>query len=235
MLYLSALLADKGWVCRLVCLLLICGSTILPSFAQYETYDPEPTYTGQIISIDFFLTQAGNSEWFGPELTLTHTYSGFTIDSSSNIQIDTVGSGFGQGTTLDVSYTIDNQAHEITITLKRQDGDSIYTDGWVCSMHGIGVLMEDVHVREANPTPVSLDDKLIVYPNPVRNSLFVQTDSEEIEQIFLQNLRGQTVLVQVLQTDEAPIRLNLSAIPPGVYWLHLKGKNTQQQRKIVKH
>ena len=106
MLYISANPAGLGWTIRIFCLLIVSCS-VLPVWGQFEEYEPEPSYHGQNISVHFYLSQPGDSSWYGSEIELVHHYhDSLDFDPSSKIVIDVEGSGYGAGTDLEVVYEL---------------------------------------------------------------------------------------------------------------------------------
>ncbi|MCK9585182.1 MAG: T9SS type A sorting domain-containing protein [Candidatus Cloacimonetes bacterium] len=98
-----------------------------------------------------------------------------------------------------------------------------FSDGWY-------------NVTYIYPNPVSVSDETLVpaaeisfYPNPVQASLYLKSQSSAPQQLGLYNLRGQ--VLQRIIVSKGETELDLSALSPGVYFLHSKG---MKSRRFVK-
>ena len=75
-----------------------------------------------------------------------------------------------------------------------------------------------------------------VYPNPVRELLFVQiTNYKDFQsgELFLYSIDGK--FLKRIPVNEDKIEINLSEYPSGVYLLKLKINNFHQEWKIIKN
>jgi hypothetical protein len=74
-----------------------------------------------------------------------------------------------------------------------------------------------------------MDFSIKVFPNPVRNKLYVQTD--KTGQLFrLLNMQGQVVKSGKIENKK--LSLNFSELPDGMYFLLI---NNMKTHKIIKH
>jgi hypothetical protein len=82
-------------------------------------------------------------------------------------------------------------------------------------------------------TGISLTDvsELRLYPNPVRDELFVAGDTE-IESIAVFNLSGSMLLRTKVQSATAT--LSLGFLPTGIYVIQVKRANAVNTQKIIK-
>ncbi len=79
---------------------------------------------------------------------------------------------------------------------------------------------------------IAKEMKLQVYPNPTSNSLtIVKGDAKEVTLTLLNNL-GQVLLRQ--PSTGQTTQLNLSALPTGIYYLHLHDGTQTAVQKIIK-
>lgn len=76
------------------------------------------------------------------------------------------------------------------------------------------------------------DDGVLVYPNPTNDQLNIITE-DVFSEIQVINTRGQ-ILLEKVNTRQL-IRLNLSSLSAGTYFLNLKSTSTSIQRKFVKY
>ncbi len=71
-------------------------------------------------------------------------------------------------------------------------------------------------------------DSIIVYPNPFSENIFIEVqDASSIKDISIQNIAGQTVY-----SGRYRPQIDLSDLPAGIYFLHIK--NHQNQEAIFK-
>jgi len=75
-----------------------------------------------------------------------------------------------------------------------------------------------------------------IYPNPVRQSLFINAPTVKLDQIRLINLTGQVLLEQTFNRGNSPVQqeLNVQDLTPGVYWVLIQTEYGLRQEKIVK-
>ena len=59
-----------------------------------------------------------------------------------------------------------------------------------------------------------------IYPNPVNNTLFIKTESEQIDEMSLINISGQSVYQGKFKNE-----ISVSGFTSGIYFLQLKNKN----------
>lgn len=99
-----------------------------------------------------------------------------------------------------------------------------FSDGWY-------------NVTYIYPNPVSVSDETLVpaaeisfYPNPVRASLYLKSQSSAPQQLGLYNVRGQ--VIQKIILPKGKIELDLSSLSAGVYFLHSKGMKSKRFVKL---
>ena len=69
-----------------------------------------------------------------------------------------------------------------------------------------------------------------IYPNPAKDLLTIKNDNNiKIKSIMLTNITGQTIR----QFDPGRIHLNISSIPPGLYFLRIFYKSGTLTKKIL--
>ncbi|GHT08813.1 hypothetical protein AGMMS49525_17940 [Bacteroidia bacterium] len=83
------------------------------------------------------------------------------------------------------------------------------------------------------PTEIAAVDisALKLYPNPVRDELFVTSDTE-MESIALFNLSGSLMLRTTLRALTA--KLSIGFLPSGTYLIQIKRADTIETHKIIK-
>jgi hypothetical protein len=80
---------------------------------------------------------------------------------------------------------------------------------------------------------ISLPDvsKLALYPNPVRDELFVTSDTE-IKSITVYGLQGNVLLRSNVQSSST--KLSLGFLPKGIYVIRIKRADAVSTQKIIK-
>lgn len=75
-----------------------------------------------------------------------------------------------------------------------------------------------------------------IYPNPVRQSLFINAPSVKLEHIRLINLTGQVLLERGFNNGNSNNQeeVNMQDLGPGVYWVLIQTEYGLRQEKIVK-
>ncbi|MCB0643438.1 MAG: T9SS type A sorting domain-containing protein [Phaeodactylibacter sp.] len=106
--------------------------------------------------------------------------------------------------------------------------------------HNLGCVLNEVGISSAAfqedcsplvPTQVvsPFQNKCLIYPNPTRERLFLQYEAP-LNSIRLLDLNGQLIR----HWEQAPSELDLSELPPGMYYLQLSGNNYFQTLKVLK-
>jgi 1,4-alpha-glucan branching enzyme len=90
---------------------------------------------------------------------------------------------------------------------------------------------EQSEIVLANETP-EISSNTRVYPNPTQNKIQIESDGQ-INNIFLTDLNGKTIVVQIEQSNNQWI-LDLSSLESGVYMVNYQEQNIQRQHKIIK-
>lgn len=100
------------------------------------------------------------------------------------------------------------------------------------SNYARGLDLDNVSLFDASnlsTTEVTNSKQFKIYPNPIKDILFVQTD-EKLKSLEVFSLSG----VLVKSFDGKDKKLNLSDLPKGVYLLRIKGDGYYKSYKIVK-
>jgi hypothetical protein len=85
--------------------------------------------------------------------------------------------------------------------------------------------------KEITISPLLATSEFKLYPNPVRDELFVTSDTE-IESIAVLNLLGSVVLRANIRSSTTS--LSLSSLPKGTYLIQVKRTNAISTQKIIK-
>lgn len=79
------------------------------------------------------------------------------------------------------------------------------------------------------------DHGIKLYPNPVANTLFIETDLHQtVQQVSICTLNGQIILQQKVNqvTGQNVQEIDISALPSGFYLIHLQTSEQSYKRKL---
>jgi len=71
-----------------------------------------------------------------------------------------------------------------------------------------------------------------IYPNPVENQLFIESEGFEIKEFTIYNQIGQRVLHSHAESKNNSVKV--SELPSGLYWLHLRNADSFATRQFSK-
>ena len=72
-----------------------------------------------------------------------------------------------------------------------------------------------------------------IYPNPVYDELFIERETYYSESdILLSDLYGKTV--KVFKTKNKQTRVDISGLPPGIYFISISDNKSSITKKIIK-
>jgi uncharacterized repeat protein (TIGR01451 family) len=83
-------------------------------------------------------------------------------------------------------------------------------------------------VPHLNTSPASAE----LYPNPATNELTIKTAQNTYTSFTITNTMGQLMMQQ--QLTQTQTKVDVTAIPPGLYYVMLKGDNASKVMKFVK-
>ena len=81
-------------------------------------------------------------------------------------------------------------------------------------------------------TQLNTTTKTELYPNPATNELIIKTDATTYTSFTITNIMGQQVIEQNILS--ATSKVNIGALPAGVYYVTFKGANGSVVKKFVK-
>jgi len=160
---------------------------------------------------------------------------GTTIDASGNFE--SLGDGsmdqWGAGTT----FPLNQDAHiAVKINL-----NGVIHYGWVRVLwNGIDFTYKDYAYNttpnaaiNAGQTTLAIEEysnsmNVSYYPNPSRDVISIKTD-QTIEEAHIIDILGKTTAIDVSNN-----KINISTVPSGVYFLHVRAKNNTAIKKIIK-
>ncbi|MEI8279148.1 MAG: T9SS type A sorting domain-containing protein [Bacteroidota bacterium] len=97
-----------------------------------------------------------------------------------------------------------------------------------------GILTNTVQnaITTLNVAQLIPSSKVIIYPNPVTNTVSIQIDNMDYHSLELVNSIGQTIMSQSIESTTT--NLNIKTLPSGLYYIRLKGDAGVQVEKIEK-
>jgi hypothetical protein len=84
--------------------------------------------------------------------------------------------------------------------------------------------------------PIATENyNILIYPNPVRNKLTVDIDAEMLQQfrLMLYNNKGQVVYSDQITTRRRKYRINMRALPEGVYFMRIQSRGNVHSKQII--
>lgn len=192
---------------------------------------------------------------YGPQ-TVTHICSPYKIDGSASmnevdyhfrIQKFDPGSWSFLGSPLyDNWYGTGQVGNDIDLyTVVQSVGNSftygeIYAvgltvgPGWYSTMK----LFRAIDCRKNGEVAfedVSVENEVMVFPNPTSGAFTVMLDGVAAEQVMVTNVLGETVFSSAVAEEVQSMDIDLSGLPSGVYMVHVKQANGETiLKKIVK-
>ena len=88
------------------------------------------------------------------------------------------------------------------------------------------------YIGLGNPNVTSKLVDITIYPNPVKTILYLQTTSNDLDQIQIFNANGVLLKEEKLMTNE----VNFSEYPAGIYFLKIKDEKELEvgSMKVIK-
>jgi sugar lactone lactonase YvrE len=77
---------------------------------------------------------------------------------------------------------------------------------------------------------ISKSEEIAIYPNPVITMLYIQSASP-VRQISIANILGQIVYYQLLASNAQSVKIDVSELPPGLYFIKV---DESEVRKFIK-
>jgi hypothetical protein len=93
-------------------------------------------------------------------------------------------------------------------------------------------ITQTVQVCAGLKTQSAPDLMFSAYPNPVKDVLNLNVNAEKYSEIRIINLLGSVVYASDINDDT--VRINISGIPAGIYFVKVQGVNANASLKILK-
>ena len=116
------------------------------------------------------------------------------------------------------------------------DSEYVGKEVYICFYHygsnGDAICIDNIVLSSENGDGVAeFSTSFNVYPNPVNNVLFVDTD-ENVEQVTIYNLTGSMVYNEVYSSNN--VKINVSELEAGVYIVKVRTENNEVVNRFVK-
>jgi hypothetical protein len=178
----------------------------------------------------FFRDNAGNTHLFcGSESGRVFQYINIGDDLSEAFQ-----------RTHDLHYTLNGRVAPIfegtfsAIAVGDFNGDGILDMAVGNHRGGLAIFFGTDSVPSNVSNVVIIDSpKVMIYPNPVRDRLYIQFEEDQPLQCKILDLQGRTVSqMQVVRSGES---LDVSGLPPGIYVLKIVIREQVYSQKFIKN
>jgi hypothetical protein len=107
----------------------------------------------------------------------------------------------------------------------------IYTDGGTPSVLNPALRVASVNANASNP--IVGKDEVNLYPVPTSGNLNVD-NATNYKSIQIYNNVGQVVYT-ISNLNQSKVRMDLSRLAPGIYYMHLNGDSKRVVKKLIKH
>lgn len=174
---------------------------------------------GSMIITDTMATQLANSG-----NSVTHTSAGNSGSGSKSWSFDWKAPSIGVG---DITfYAAFNAANNSTNIDGITTGDNIYTKKHIVPVDSAATT----GLADSSP-----EINLKLFPIPAVDHLFIRWDDmkEGFSNLELRDLSGKLVKQARIFSNKEKLKLDLSALKPGVYFISLKGERHSVDEKII--
>jgi hypothetical protein len=104
----------------------------------------------------------------------------------------------------------------------------------------VDTISQTVHVFNSNPavtnfkTITNTDLKLVVYPNPAKEKLYVKGQIMKGQNIIIQDISGRTVIERTFAKNSALETIDIEDLPNGIFMVKIVGDNMIYQTRVIK-
>lgn len=163
-------------------------------------------------------------------LTMVYAYTGYSIDEAeSDITVDLAGSWFGNASQVSVSYSINHEAREVSVTLTRNDNQQIGGFGFNVRLKGIIVIVDDImRIMSNTITDFQVDT---YYASDTQTLLMMMGKDYGQLKFTLYNLNGQ-VIAQKNHYEGNKGKWHMNSIAPQVYILEMTDGERILRKKV---
>lgn len=222
---LSAGLSKRRGLHRNVFILFFCSAWLGTSLsAQEVSWNPSNYNEGDTISLVL-------DDWIEASISeYTHSFSPpFVVDSGSVIGLDQELSYLSSGALLIGSATWDSQSKQISLSLRREDGNPMVEDSLHAVFKGIIVTVEDIVFRQAS---AGVRTALVtLFPQHVDTYSDLQIPSDmKVRSIRLLDHQGHVIQ----KYSHTLRRLPLAGLSSGCYLVLIETQDVIYPLRLIK-
>lgn len=153
--------------------------------------------------------------------SLTVTFN----SSSSSVDVTSHNWDFGDGFTSTEPNPVHTYAKEDTfhVCLQVENGSN-------CSF----TICRDVKAFKPSGMNSLKEAGWLVTPNPFTDRIIIQAPGNEVKNIVVYNLIGEIALEKTFAVTENPVRLDLSVLTEGIYFLEMRSGEREYTRLLIK-
>ncbi|WP_419869191.1 T9SS type A sorting domain-containing protein [Chryseobacterium sp. CT-SW4] len=98
--------------------------------------------------------------------------------------------------------------------------------------YSYGVVIDDIMITSAAlaTAETSLSDEMSIYPNPVKDNIYIKNKGKGYDKVSIVDMSGKTVEVFENNTGS----YDISGLPKGVYMIYVTGPAGTVKKKIIK-
>lgn len=124
-----------------------------------------------------------------------------------------------------IPQKIDNNTYLLPVSSELLKADSLFVFVEVTDLGGNRTQAYATFLLEKDIPVVSVEhSRVALYPSPAHSTLYIRGEEKTVMgEAILYNAQGERLGIYTLKGSENSI--DVSFLPSGVYWLHIKGKN----------
>ena len=217
----------------------VCDSIMLAGPEGYQYYYWNNTLTGQnwlnILESGEYVFACTNDDgcWIKDTINIT-VQPGFTINLGQDTIITLLDTLYLSVQDIYDSYLWSTGSTENSIEIT----GNIFGPGnwniWVEVMQGVCTANDTIQLTITNAVPELQDIGVMVYPNPADDVLYIFSE-KKFEKFELIDFRGKTIIIEENQNFlNNPLKIDLSNIPSGIYFIRIYFNNLVGNGKIIK-
>lgn len=124
-----------------------------------------------------------------------------------------------------IPQKIDNNTYLLPVSSELLKADSLFVFVEVTDLGGNCTQASATFLLEKDNPVISVEhSRVALYPSPAHSTLYIRGEEKTVMgEAILYNAQGERIGIYTLNGSENSI--DVSFLPSGVYWLHIKGKN----------
>ncbi len=207
--------------------------------ARINLYDNAGVDNDWLVSPSFDLTNPGHNFVAQFDVALTEfagpNASNFGSDDEIQLLItDDNGATWNNLATWNAASGVSNTGQQESISLSAYSGVvqlAFWSSrGTVSDTADIDFFVDNFSIDGTASNTAFAKAELVIYPNPVSQTLFVKTDTT-INKLTIYNLLGQSISETVITDDP---KVDVQDLPSGVYLLKINSGNNSQTLRFIK-